>query len=149
MKKNPVLVYLFECTNILGCLIFSALIFINPGEIFYPSGIFSVEEYLQCMQNMIVAAVIFACVVGIPLLLLFVDCFVIMKGVPGFKVTIFSILTAPASYPIVRTEVLKESKNMRRFHVIAGIIIFVSNSLIVGAFVQYGIRLVAAGYTIM
>lgn len=87
--------------------------------------------------------------IGIPLLLLFVDCFVIMKGVVGFKVTILSILTAPASYPIVRTEILKEPKSVRRFHVVAGAVIFISNSLVVMTLVQYGIRIVAAGYAVL
>lgn len=149
MKRNPIFVYLFECTNILGCLIFPLLLLINPGEMFYPTGIYSGEELLYCMKNMAVASGIFAVVVGIPLLLLFVDCFVIMKGVKGFKVTILSILTAPASYPVVRTEVLKESKNKRRFHVIAGIGIFISNSLTVAVLAQYVIRLTVAGYAMI
>ena len=79
---------------------------------FYPDSMaYQEEELLHCMKNTVTASVIFAIVVGIPLLLLFVDCFVIMKGVVGFKVTILSILTAPASYPIVRTEILKEPKS--------------------------------------
>ncbi len=150
MKRNPILVYLFEATNILGCLIYPALLLINPGGIFYPDSMaYQEEELLHCMKNTVIASVIFAIVVGIPLLLLFVDCFVIMKGVVGFKVTILSILTAPASYPIVRTEILKEPKSVRRFHVVAGAVIFISNSLVVMTLVQYGIRIVAAGYAVL
>mgnify|MGYP007047934442 CR=1 FL=1 len=150
MKRNPILVYLFEVTNILGCLIYPMLLLINPGGMFYPDGMaYQEEELLHCMKNMVTASVIFAIAVGIPLLLLFVDCFVIMKGVVGFKVTILSILTAPASYPIVRTEVLKEPKAVRRFHVIAGALIFISNSLVVMTLVQYGIRIAAAGYAVL
>lgn len=150
MKRNPILVYLFEATNILGCLIYPALLLINPGGMFYPDSMAYQEEgLLHCMKNTVIASVIFAIVVGIPLLLLFVDCFVIMKGVVGFKVTILSILTAPASYPIVRTEILKEPKSVRRFHVVAGAVIFISNSLVVMTLVQYGIRIVAAGYAVL
>lgn len=150
MKRNPILVYLFEATNILGCLIYPVLLLINPGGMFYPDSMaYQEEELLHCMKNTVIASVIFAIVVGIPLLLLFVDCFVIMKGVVGFKVTILSILTAPASYPIVRTEILKEPKSVRRFHVVAGAVIFISNSLVVMTLVQYGIRIVAAGYAVL
>lgn len=149
MKRNPILVYLFEATNILGCLIYPSLLLINPGGMFYPDSMEYQEELLHCMKNTVIASIIFAIVVGIPLLLLFVDCFVIMKGVVGFKVTILSILTAPASYPIVRTEVLKEPKAIRRFHVIAGAVIFISNSLVVMTLVQYGVRIAAAGYAIL
>ena len=150
MKRNPILVYLFEATNILGCLIYPALLLINTGGMFYPAGMaYQEEELLHCMKNTVIASIIFAIVVGIPLLLLFVDCFVIMKGVVGFKVTILSILTAPASYPIVRTEVLKEPKAVRRFHVVAGAVIFISNSLVVMTLVQYGIRIAAAGYAVL
>lgn len=150
MKRNPILVYLFEATNILGCLIYPSLLLINPGGMFYPAGMaYQEEELLHCMKNTVIASIIFAIVVGIPLLLLFVDCFVIMKGVVGFKVTILSILTAPASYPIVRTEILKEPKSVRRFHVVAGAVIFISNSLVVMTLVQYGIRIVAAGYAVL
>ena len=150
MKRNPILVYLFEATNILGCLIYPSLLLINPGGMFYPvSMAYQEEELLHCMKNTVIASIIFAIVVGIPLLLLFVDCFVIMKGVVGFKVTILSILTAPASYPIVRTEVLKEPKAVRRFHVVEGAVIFISNSLVVMTLVQYGIRIAAAGYAVL
>lgn len=149
MKRNPILVYLFEATNILGCLIYPSLLLINPGGMFYPVSMAYQEELLHCMKNTVIASIIFAIVVGIPLLLLLVDCFVIMKGVVGFKVTILSILTAPASYPIVRTEVLKEPKAVRRFHVVAGAVIFISNSLVVMTLVQYGIRIAAAGYAVL
>ena len=99
------------------------------------------EELLACWKAMLIASLIFAVFIGIPLLLLLVDCFVIMRGVKGFQVSALSVLTAPASYPIIRTEILKEDKSKRTFHVVAGAIIFVSNCLVISAFVQYMIRM--------
>ena len=143
MKRNPILVYIFECTNILACIIFPCMIFFNAGGWFFPknAGIYSGMDVLDCMKTTVIAALIFAIVVGIPLLLLFVDCFVIMKGVKGFKVSVFSILSAPASYPIVRTSVLNEKPAVRKFHVVAGAMIFASNCLAIVGFAYYVIRI--------
>ncbi len=142
MKRNPILVYLFEITNIIGCFVFPFFLYFNVGNWFYPtSEVYGVEELLACWKAMLIASLIFAVFIGIPLLLLLVDCFVIMRGVKGFQVSALSVLTAPASYPIIRTEILKEDKSKRTFHVVAGAIIFVSNCLVISAFVQYMIRM--------
>lgn len=142
MKRNPILVYLFEVTNVIGCLVLPCLLYFNIGNWFYPStDVYSIEELLTCWQAMLTVSLIFAIFIGIPLLLLLVDCFVIMRGVKGFQVSAFSVLTAPASYPIIRTEILKESKAKRTFHVVAGAVIFISNCLVVSAYVQYMIRM--------
>lgn len=151
MKRNPVFVYLFECTNILACIIFPCLIFMNAGGWFFPksTSLYSGLELIECMKTTVVAALIFAVVVGIPLLLLFVDCFVIMKGVKGFKVSVLSILSAPASYPIVRTEVLNEAPAVRRFHIVAGTLIFISNCLAILGFIYYIIRIMIISYSVL
>ena len=142
MKRNPVLVYLFECTNILGCIVFPCFLYFNIGGWFYPtSDIYTIEELIGCMKHMLTASILFAVFIGIPLLLLLVDCFVIMRGIKGFQVSAISVLSAPASYPIIRTEILKEDKKKRTFHVIAGGIIFASNCLVISAYVQYMIRI--------
>ena len=143
MKRNPVLVYLFECTNIISCIVFPCMIFFNVNGWFFPTdSVYSDMELFACMKSTAIAASIFFLVVGIPLLLLLVDCFVIMRGVKGFRVSVFSILTAPASYPVIRTEVLNEETGFRRFHVTAGIIIFGSNCLVITAFAYYIIRII-------
>lgn len=150
MKRNPILVYIFECSNILACVVFPCMIFFNAGGWFFPknTGMYSGLELLDCMKTTVIAALIFAIVVAIPLLLLFVDCFVIMKGVKGFKVTILSILSAPASYPVARTLVLNEEKHKQKFHIIAGGCIFASNCLAIAGFVYYIIRIVIASLAI-
>lgn len=143
MKRNPVFVYLFECTNIISCIVFPCMIFLNTNGWFFPTDqMYSDTELFACMKSTAIAALIFSVVVGIPLLLLLVDCFVIMRGVKGFRVSVFSVLTAPASYPVIRTEVLNEEAGIRRFHVTAGIIIFCSNCLVITAFVYYIIRII-------
>lgn len=143
MKRTPILVYLFECTNIISCIVFPCMIFFNAGGWFFPADtrLYSEVELLACMKTTVAAAAVFAIVVGIPLLLLLVDCFVIMRGVKGFRVSVFSILAAPASYPIIRTEVLNEETAVRRFHVAAGTIIFCSNCLAISGFVYYIVRI--------
>lgn len=151
MKRTPFFVFLFECTNIISCIVFPCMIFLNAGGWFFPtdSRLYSGEELLTCMKSAAIAALIFSVVVGVPLLLLLVDCFVIMRGVKGFRVSVFSILTAPATYPVVRTEVLNEEANIRRFHVAAGTVIFCSNCLVIGAFAYYIIRTLILAYGII
>lgn len=150
MKRNPVFVYLFECTNIISCIVFPSMIFFNVNGWFFPrEQLYSDTELFACMKSTAIAALVFSVVVGIPLLLLLVDCFVIMRGVRGFKVSVFSILTAPASYPVIRTEVLNEEKEVRRFHVVAGMIIFCSNCLVITAFVYYIIRIMILSATFL
>lgn len=151
MKKNPFLVYLFEVTNVLACIVFPCMIFFNAGGWFFPkgAGIHSVMDLLDCMKSTVVIGIIFAVIVAIPLLLLFVDCFVIMKGVKGFKVTIVSILSAPASYPIARTLVLNEEKHKQKFHIIAGSCIFASNCLAIAGLVYYVIRIAIESFAFL
>lgn len=143
IKRTPLFVLLFEFTNAIGCLTFCSMIFFNIGGLFFPKGDFiSSEMILACMRHMAILTGIFAVVVGIPLLLLFVDCFVIMKGVKGFKFSIISILSAPASYPIVRTMFLKDPVGLKAFHITFGTIIFASNSLTIACFIYYIVRIV-------
>ncbi|MCM1496725.1 MAG: hypothetical protein NC089_13135 [Bacteroides sp.] len=126
------------------------MIFFNVNGWFFPrEQLYSDTELFACMKSTAIAALVFSVVVGIPLLLLLVDCFVIMRGVRGFKVSVFSILTAPASYPVIRTEVLNEEKEIRRFHVVAGMIIFASNCLVITAFVYYIIRIMILSATFL
>lgn len=148
--RNPVLVYLFEITNSLGCIIVPLLIWLNIGGIFYPKfgSIYSLGDVLECLKTAAVLLVIFSIVVGIPLLLLFVDCFVIMKGVDAFKVTVMSILMAPASYPMVRTTALEEPASKRNFHMVMGTFIFCTNILLVITIVYYFLRILLAFTTL-
>lgn len=151
MKRNPVFVYLFECTNIISCIVFPCMIFLNAGGWFFPTDpqTYSDIELFACLKSTAIAVLIFSIVVGVPLLLLLVDCFVIMRGVKGFRVSVFSILTAPATYPVVRTEVLNEETGIRRFHVTAGTIIFCSNCLVIASFAYYIIRFIIMSYAIL
>lgn len=143
MKKNPTFVLLFEIASVLACIIFPFLVFINAGGWFFPTGssIYSDLDLLDCMQSAMVAAIWFAVIIGIALLALIIDCFVIMRDIKGFKVSLVSILTAPASYPIVRTEILQEDKKVRIFHLIASGGVFFSNGLVIAALVYYIIRI--------
>ena len=143
MRKNPRLVIIFEIVSILACIIFPFMIFFNAGGWFFPSAASADPDLdlLDCMQSTIVAAVIFFLMIGLVLAALVVDCFVIMRDVKGFKVSLISILTAPASYPIVRTEALQEEKNICIFHLLAGGAVFVSNGLVIISLVYYIIRI--------
>lgn len=150
MKRNPGFVYLFECTNILSCIVFPCMIFFNVNGWFFPEAlIYSDAELFECMKTTAIAALIFSLVVGIPLLLLLVDCFLIMRGVKGFQVSVLSILTAPASYPVIRTGVLNEESGIQRFHVTAGILIFGSNCLVITSFAYYLIRIIVLSASIL
>lgn len=146
MKKNPTFVFLFEIVSILACIIFPFMIFLNAGGWFFPTASAANPDVnlLDCMKTTVTAAVVFFFVIGIALIALIVDCFVVMRDVKGFKVSLVSICTAPASYPIVRTEALQEEKNIRMFHIIAGGGVFVSNGLVVVSFIYYIIRIVIA-----
>lgn len=143
MKKNPILVFVFEIVSILACIIFPFMIFLNAGGWFFPivSAANADVDLLDCMKTTVIAAGVFFIFIGIALVALIVDCFVVMKDVKGFKVSLVSICTAPASYPIVRTEALEEDRKFRMLHVIAGGAVFVSNGLVVVSFVYYIIRI--------
>jgi hypothetical protein len=114
------------------------------GGWFFPrvGSVYSSYDILACVKSTVIALLIFAVIVGIPLLLLFVDCFVIMKGVEGFKVSVMSVLLAPASYPMIRTTALEEPSAKRNFHMIAGSIIFCTNIFLVITILYYFIRIV-------
>lgn len=144
MKRNPILVYIFEITNMLGCIIFPCMIFFNAGGWFFPKStdMYAGTELLECFKSTAIAGGIFVVFIGIPLLLLIVDCFVIMKGVKGFKVSLVSIFSAPASYPVVRSAVLKSSKAENIFHGAVGSVIFISNCLVIASLAYYVIRIV-------
>lgn len=144
MKKNPTLVLIFELASILACIIFPFMVFFNVGGWFFPTAS-SVDrdlELLECMKSTTVASMIFFVIIGIALVALVFDCFVVMRDVKGFKYSLFSIFTAPASYPIVRTEALQEENHIRTFHLLAGGGVFISNGLAIAAFAYYVIRLV-------
>lgn len=151
MKKNPILVFLFEIVSILACIIFPLFIFLNVGGWFFPPASSAAPDLdlLDCMHSTIIAAVIFFLIIGLALAALVADCFVIMRDVKGFKVSLISILTAPASYPIVRTEALQEEKKIRIFHLIAGGSVFVSNGLVIVSLVYYIIRIMIAASGIL
>lgn len=143
-ERNPILVYIFEATNSLGCIVFSLLIWLNAGGWFFPKigALYSANDVWSCLQSTMIALIVFAAVIGIPLILLFVDCFVIMKGVEGFRVSVISILMAPASYPIVRTNALEEPPAKRNFHIAVGSLIFCTNIIFVITIVYYLIRII-------
>ncbi len=143
-ERNPVFVYIFEATNSLGCIIFSLLIWMNAGGWFFPKigAIYSGSDLWACVKSTVIVLIVFVIVVGIPLLLLFVDCFVIMKGVEGFHVSVMSVLLAPASYPMIRTNALEEPPVKRNFHLIAGSLIFCTNIVFVISIIYYFIRII-------
>lgn len=151
MKKNPILLYLFEATNIISCLVFPCMLFFNIGGWFYPSGsqVYSGQELLGYIKNVAILGVVFTVIVGIPLLLLLVDCFVIMRDVKGFRVSALSIITAPASYPIIRTEFLEEKKAVRKLHTVAGAIIFISNSLVISSLAYYFMKMMKLAWALV
>lgn len=142
-KRNPILVYCFEVINILGCVVLAVLITLNVGDWFMPTGdVISEQAFYACIQRVVLTMLGFMILFGISLILLVVDCFVIMKGIKGFKVSLWSILSAPAGYPVIRTQILKENKRDKTIHTVAGGLVFICNWILVSAMVQYFIRMV-------
>ena len=142
-KRNPILVFIFEGTNVIGCFGLALLLLINPGHLFIPQGsVILAEDLLNCIKHAAIAGGIFLVFIGIPLLLLFVDAFVIMKGVKLFQVSAASIVGAPSAYPVIRTEVLREKPAVRAFHVTCGTLIAISNVTVIATLIYYVIRIV-------
>jgi len=145
-KRSSWMIYLFEFTNAGACIILPILIFFNVGGWFFPKlgSNYTAADLLSCIKASLVVLIVFAIVVGVPLIMLFYDCFVTMKDVEGFRVSTMSIIMAPASYPLMRTNALEEPKNVRTFHTIAGSSVFATNVLLVISVIYYLIRILAA-----
>ncbi|MBQ8983324.1 MAG: hypothetical protein IJ079_07015 [Lachnospiraceae bacterium] len=145
-KRSSWMIYLFEFTNAGACIVLPILILFNAGGWFFPKigSDYTANDLLACIKSSLVVLIVFAVVVGIPLIMLFYDCFVTMKDVEGFQVSTMSIIMAPASYPLMRTNALEEPKNVRTFHTIAGSSVFVTNVILVISVIYYLIRILAS-----
>lgn len=145
-KRSSWMIYVFEFGNAGSSIILAVLILLNAGGWFFPKwgSDYTSNDLLDCLKSSLVVLIVFAIIIIVSLILLFYDCFVTMKDVEGFRVSAMSIIMAPASYPLMRTNALEEPKKVRTFHMIAGTSVFVTNVILVISAVYYLIRLLAS-----